>query len=80
MWTPFMRGGLNVVQLHFAGTEAIKLVSGLQLFLDFTWSTGHEGPFVHRKKWYAQKHEIPKACVTNYGERVRVFLSIWGLI
>ena len=86
MWKRY--GRVNVDAIHawwsecgtaaFAGTEAIKLVSGLQLFLDFTWSTGHEGPFVHRKKWYAQKHEIPKACVTNYGERVRVFLSIWG--
>ena len=79
-------GRVNVQAIHawwsycetaaFNGQDAIRLVSGLQLFLDFAWRTGHEGPYVHRKKWYAQKHETPPGCVANFGARVRAFLSI----
>ena len=80
-------GQANVDAIHqwwsACGTEALggradlKLISGIQLFLDFAWVTGHNGPYVHRKRWYDSQEEVPTGGVVRWSDRVKPFLLLW---
>jgi len=80
-------GQANVDAIHqwwsVCGSEALegrsdlKLVSGIQLFFDFAWATGHQGPYVHRKRWYESQEQVPTGGILKWSERVKPFLLLW---
>ena len=55
----------------------IKLVCGVQLFLDFQWSTNHWGPFLFKKRWYTEARDAPPGCTLSWGDRIKPFLLLW---
>lgn len=80
-------GEVNATKIHEwwsqVGTEYLEgdaplvMVSGLQLFLDFFQTTGYEGPWLHKKKWYSVEEMAPAAGREPWGHRVKSFLSLW---
>ena len=60
-----------------SGRGELRLVAGLQLFFDFRWATEHIGPFLHRKRWFAEEANLPPGCVVNWSDRTKAFLLLW---
>lgn len=79
-------GDVNINAVHAWWTQVggpalqssagARNVAGFQLFLDFAATTGCEGPFVHKQKWYSAAHEAPTQAVKPWGSRVVVFLTL----
>ena len=80
-------GRVNVEKVHewwsakgallLAGDAPLAMISGLQLFLDFFNTTQYEGPWVHKKRWFAQLDQVPPPARVPWGLRVKAFLLIW---
>ena len=60
------------------GDSPLVFISGLQLFFAFNIYTGFEGPWCHRKKWYAAAEMAPEAARLNWGQRCKWFLLMLG--
>ena len=74
---PSTSGGLFCGSEALEGRSDLKLVSGIQLFFDFAWATGHQGPYVHRKRWYESQEQVPTGGILKWSERVKPFLLLW---
>lgn len=62
---------------YLEGPAPLAMISGLQLFWDFYQVTKYPGPWVYRKRWYAQEQEVPLQGQLSWGHRIKPFLLLW---
>jgi len=59
------------------GDTPLVMISGLQLYCAFNLFTGFEGPWCHKKKWYAAADQAPPQARLEWGSRCKLFLMMW---